>query len=170
MEFFDVLRARRSIRAYQTTPVPPEAVEKIKEAIRLAPSGCNFQPFRFIFITNAEIIGKIAALYPFGSWLGKVPMLVAAVGNTDAAWHRQDGGESIVDIDVAIAMEHLQLAATAQGLSSCWIGAFPRKEVNELLNIQAPWSCVVLAPLGYAAKSPAPRPCKTDGELFSELN
>ena len=169
MEFSDVLRARRSIRAYQPTPVPAEALEKIKEAIRLAPTGCNFQPFRFIFITNEEVRKQIAAHYP-GDWLAHAPMLVALVGNADAAWHRRDGGESIVEIDVAIAMEHLQLAAADCGLGSCWIGAFNRKGVNEVLNIQPPWGAIVLAPLGYPAQEAAPRSGKSDEELFSFID
>jgi nitroreductase len=169
MEFFDVLRTRRSIRAYQATPVPADAVEKIKEAIRLAPTGCNFQPFRFIFITNEEVRKAVAACYP-GAWLAEVPMIVAAVGNADAAWHRRDGGESIVDIDVAIAMEHLQLAATDCGLASCWLGAFDRQGVNKVLNIQSPWGVVALAPLGYPAQDAAPRSNKSDEELFTMID
>ena len=169
MEFFDVLRTRRSIRAYQPTPVPAEAIEKIKEAIRLAPTGCNFQPFRFIFITNEEVRKQVAAYYP-GKWFAEAPMLVAVIGNPEAAWHRRDGGESIVEIDVAIAMEHFQLAAADCGLGSCWIGAFNRKGVNQVLNIQAPWSTVILAPLGYPAQDAAPRTNKSDEELFSFID
>ena len=169
MDFFDVLRTRRSIRAYKNAPVPAEAVEKIKEAIRLAPTGCNFQPFRFVFITNEEVRKQIAAAYP-GSWMAKVPMIVAVIGNADAAWHRRDGGESIVEIDVAIAMEHLQLAAADCGLASCWIGAFDRKTVNKVLDIQPPCSAVVLAPLGYPAQEAAPRTSKSDEELFTFID
>ena len=62
MDFFDVLRTRRSIRAYKNDPVPAEAVEKIKEAIRLAPTGCNFQPFRFVFITDEEVSRVVHAI------------------------------------------------------------------------------------------------------------
>ena len=170
MEFRDVLRARRSMRGYKPDPVPETALEAIREAIRLAPSGCNFQPFRFIFIKNEALRKKIAAHYPFG-WLDQPPVLIAAIGNADAAWHRMDGAhESIIELDIGIAMEHVQLAAAAEGLSSCWIGAFPRKEINDLLKIEAPWSVVALSALGYGAKEPEARPCKPDNELFEVID
>ena len=170
MEFYDVLRTRRSMRGYKPDPVPEAALDAIKEAIRLAPSGCNLQPVRFIFIKNEELRKKIAAYYPFG-WLDQPPVLIAAVGNADMAWHRMDGDhESIIELDIGIAMEHVQLAATAEGLNSCWIGAIPRKEVNELLNVEAPWSVIALSALGYGAKNPAARPNKPDNELFEDID
>ncbi len=169
MEFYEVLKNRRSIRSYTAEPVSDEAIARIMEAVRLAPSGCNFQPFRFLFIRNGELRKKIASYYPYG-WLDQPAVIVAAVGNSDAAWHRMDGGESIIELDIGIAMEHVQLAAAAEGLGACWIGAFPRKEINELLNITAPWSVVALSALGHPAKAASPRGNKPDNELFEVID
>ncbi len=168
MEFYDVLKKRRSMRGYTAEPVPDAVLEKLQDAVRLAPSGCNYQPFKFIFIRNEELRKKIAAYYPYG-WLDQPGMLVAALGNADASWHRATG-ESIIELDIGIAMEHLILAATAEGLDTCWIGAFPQERVNELLNVSAPWSTVAIAAVGYGSKHPAERPNKTNDELFEVID
>ncbi len=168
MEFFDVLKKRRSMRGYTDQPVSDAVLGKLQEAIRLAPSGCNFQPFRFIFIRNEELRKKIAAYYPYG-WLDQPALLVAAVGNADAAWHRSTG-ESIIELDIGIAMEHLILAAAAEGLDSCWIGAFPQDKINELLNVSAPWNTVAMAAVGYGNNKLADLTQKTNEELFEVID
>ncbi len=168
MDFYDVLKKRRSMRGYTDQPVPDTVLEKLKEAVQLAPSGCNFQPFRFLFIRNEELRKKIAAYYPYG-WLDQAPLLVAAVGNADAAWHRSTG-ESIIELDIGIAMEHLLLAATAEGLDTCWIGAFPQDKVNELLNLSAPWSTVAMAAVGYGNNKLADLTKKKNEELFEVID
>ena len=170
MDFLTIAKTRQSCRSYdENRPVEEEKLQAVLEAVRLAPSGCNFQPFRFLFIRNGELRKKIASYYPYG-WLDQPAVIVAAVGNSDAAWHRMDGGESIIELDIGIAMEHVQLAAAAEGLGACWIGAFPRKEINELLNITAPWSVVALSALGHPAKAASPRGNKPDNELFEVID
>ncbi len=164
MEFYEVLQKRRSIRGYHDTPVPESAVANMMEAVRLAPSACNRQPYRFVVVTNPELRNQIADCYP-QSWVREAPMLVVACANPEAAWRRLEG-EPAADIDVSIAMEHLVLAAAAEGLGTCWVCAFEVARVGGALKLEAPWRAVALTPVGYAKAEPREFQRKPVNELF----
>ena len=55
MNFYDAVKTRRSVRHYRGTPVPPEKLDRIWEAVRWAPSACNLQPWRFLLVKSAEM-------------------------------------------------------------------------------------------------------------------
>ena len=163
MEFYDVLRKRRSIRAYKEDPVPPEVLERIASAAHNAPSACNLQPYRFLVLTDAELIARLNAVTR-QKFIGRAPVVIAALGNEEAAWHRN--GHSLMEFDLGIAMEHIVLAAAAEGLGSCYIGAFDVDAANRLLRVPSGWSAVMLTPLGYPAEAPRPF---VRGKSVSEL-
>lgn len=173
MEFYDVLKKRRAVRSFTEEAVPQEVIAKLQEAVKLAPTGLNKQPFKFLFVRNQELIRRIAKLYPYpADWADKQlpPMIVAVLINADEAWHR-DTGESIAGVDAAIAMEHLQLAAAAEGLASCWICAFNQATVDLLLDVRKPWTTFALSPVGFGKAVPtAPRTNKNDNELFKVID
>ena len=153
MEFYDVVKARRSIRGYKADPIPEAALQRIAEAINLAPSACNRQPWRFEIVMNAEQCHRIAAIYP-RPWLQEAPAIVLAIGNRETCWKRFDN-RSIVEVDIAIAMEHMVLAATAEGLSTCWICAYDQAQMDETAGVAAPWEVVAISPLGYGNTLPS---------------
>jgi nitroreductase len=70
---------------------------------------------------------------------------------------------------MGIAMEHLVLAATAEGLATCWICAFQTEKMNQELNIMPPWSVIAISPLGYANEEPAPVKRKPVKELIKTI-
>lgn len=150
MEFYDVLKNRKSIRAYQPDPVPEEALLRIAEAVNLAPTACNRQPFRLLLVKNAELRAEIASVYP-QKWLKEAPVIAVMLSDSSQAWKRLEG-DTIADVDAAIAMEHFILAAAAEGLGSCWICAFQREVMARVLKLSAPWRVFALSPLGYAAE------------------
>lgn len=155
MEFYDVLKKRRSIRLYKDTPVPEKALENILEAIRNAPTACNRQPFRFFIVKDPAKREKLASVYR-EEWLKTAPVIVAAASDESTAWRRREG-DSIADADTAIAMEHFVLAAAAEGLGTCWICAFERAKANAALDLTgSSWNVFALSPLGYAAAEPVP--------------
>jgi len=164
MEFYQVLRERRSIRAYQPDQIAPEILERIAEAVNLAPSACNKQPWSFRVVLNQEMRNKIGEVYT-AEWLLQAPAIVVALGNRDEAWQRLEG-KSIIDVDVAIAMEHLVLAAQAEGLATCWICAYDVARMNQALGILSPWEVVAISPLGKAAEEKAMPPRKTVEDIF----
>jgi len=73
---------------------------------------------------------------------------------------------SYLDVDVAIAMDHLILAATAEGLGTCWIGAFDPTQVKRILHLPAGIEPIILTPLGYPAASPEPKSRKSFEEVI----
>lgn len=165
MDFYDVVATRYSVRGFDKERVVEEdKLHRIFEAVRCAPTALNNQPYKLIVVRDPEVLAKIAANYSY-SWLASAPMIVAVIGSTEAAWHRFNG-KSACDIDCAIAMDHLVLAATAEGLGSCWICAYDQDVMAEILGVQAPWEVVALTPLGYATKASAETPRRALNEMI----
>ncbi len=168
MEFYDAVKARRSVRAYKGDKIPSDAIGRIAFAVSEAPTACNLQPFKFLFISDPALKAKIAAIYT-RDWLKQAPAIAVALGNSKAAWKRLEG-DSIVDVDVAIAMEHFVLAAAAEGLGTCWICAYDRAALDSALSIEAPWRSVAISPVGFPADAPKPRARKPLGDIFQEIS
>lgn len=164
MEFYDVVKNRKSIRAYKNEPIAKDALKRIGEAVNLAPSACNIQPWCFRIILNREIRDGICSCYK-NEWLKQAPAIVVAIGNREAAWKRLEGA-SIIDVDIGIAMEHLVLAATAEGLGTCWVCAYDVSRMNSILGILPPWEVIAISPLGKAAENPEPRKRKPISDVF----
>ncbi|MBP5183023.1 MAG: nitroreductase family protein [Lentisphaeria bacterium] len=168
MEFYDVVKKRRSIRSYKDTPVPDDALARILEAVRCAPTACNRQPFRFCIVKDPVLRAKLANVY-MEDWLKTAPVIVAAASDAKAAWRRREG-DSIADADTAIAMEHFVLAAAAEGLGTCWICAFRRAEANAALGLkEGEGNVFAITPLGYAAAGPVPFTRKKLDEIATVL-
>ena len=165
MDFFDVIKNRYSVRAYRTDPVEPEKLEKILEAARIAPSACNRQPYEIIVIDAAGFPkDKLARIYGSG-WFLDAPVILAVCAKREDAWSR-DGRKNYGDVDCAIAMDHLILAATALGLGTCWIGAFNEQAARDVLNLPEKWEPVAFTPLGYAACPMPPKRRKPQDEIL----
>ena len=161
MNFYDAVKTRRSVRQYRGTPVPSEKLDRIWEAVRWAPSACNLQPWRFLLVKSAEMRERTRCVLQ--DWVITAPLVVVALGNRTTAWRRD--GVSIHAVDVAIAMEHLVLAAAAEGLGTCWICAYNRTALQDALGIAPEWEAVAVTPLGYA-DDPAPR---TDRKPLADM-
>ena len=154
MEFYEVLKTRRSIRSYKADAVPESALKNIAEAVNLAPTACNKQPFKLLLVRDPEMRKTICSNTHF-AFLSEAPVIAVMMTNEPASWTRYEGNPA-ADIDASIAMEHLVLAAAAEGLGTCWICAFSRPDMNAALKISAPWSAFALSPIGYAAAGPRP--------------
>lgn len=165
MDFHDAIRARRSIRYFENTPVEEEKLTRIRDAVRLAPTARNRQPFRFVEVVSTEKRHALCDCYS-RDWLQSAPLIIAAVGKPSEAWTRLNG-RSICDVDVAIALEHLVLAAAAEGLATCWICAFDQEHAHDALDLPTEETVVALTPLGYGAMAPADIPRKSVEELFA---
>lgn len=168
MDFFEVVRNRRSIRSFQSTPVPDEAARRIAAAINAAPSACNLQPVSFKFIRNADLKARLAACCR-QEFPAEAPVILAAICNGEKSWKRGDGFDS-ADTDMAIAMEHAILAATAEGLGSCWVCAFDSVKAAEVLGVEAPCRVAALCPLGYPAAPPREFIRKEESQIFEVID
>jgi nitroreductase len=168
MDFYEVLKKRRSIRSYKSDPIPKKSLDNIAEAIQCAPSACNLQPWSFRIVIKQELKNKIYECYK-KEWLKEAPAIVIALANTDECWKRLDGS-SIADMDMGIAMEHLLLAAAAEGLGTCWICAYEVEKMNKKLNILPPWTALAISPLGYPDEDPGKIKRKTISKIFKILD
>lgn len=166
MDFHDVVAARRSIRAYRPDPVEEDKLERILRAGILAPSACNLQPVE-IWVVTGEARNKLRRSYR-GEWLLQAPVILVVCSKPGVAWTRGDG-KNYADVDATIVMDHLILAATAEGLGTCWIGAFDVQALRKDLGIPAELEPVALTPVGYPAEAPAARPRKPEAEFIRRI-
>lgn len=74
MELIDVIHQRRSIRKFKDDPVSDELINELLDAARLAPSGSNMQPWRFVVVTSEEVKKKLDIVTPYKFAL-KAPVL-----------------------------------------------------------------------------------------------
>ena len=153
MTVMEAIRTRRSVRAYNPIEIPGDVLAQMKDAIRLAPSACNFQPWKFILVTDAQIKEQLVEAARGWKWIADAPVVVVAVGIPHKCFKKMGGYRVSVDVDVAIAMDHLTLAAVEAGLGTCWIGAFDEDRVKALLKIPHDARVVAITPLGQPAKS-----------------
>ena len=145
MDFTEVIAARKSVRNYSNKPVDNEIIMKCLEAARAAPSWANKQCWHFIVVTDRDKIEKLSSTINF--WLKDVPSVVVACGDPSKSGFKNDQHYYLVD--VAIAFEHFVLAATNEGLGTCWMGGFDEKVVKDLLGIPGEIKVVALTPIGY---------------------
>ncbi|MBS1258818.1 MAG: Albonoursin synthase [Candidatus Scalindua arabica] len=167
MEFYEVISNRRSVRAYKKDPVEDSKLNRILNAARLAPTAANRQPYSLIVVKDEDTRRKLKDAYS-QEWFYTAPVIVCACALPDDAWKRNDG-KGYVDVDVAIAMDHLVLAASAEGLGTCWIAAFKPEVVREVLNIPDNMEPLVLTPLGYPETIPEPTFRKPLEEMVREI-
>ncbi len=172
MNVLDAIRHRRSVRAYAPRSISEEVLQRMRNALRLAPSACNLQPWHFIWVTDAALRRQLGQAAHGQAWIAQAPVIVVACGRPQQAYPRMGGSGNSVDIDVSIALDHLMLAAVDEGLGTCWIGSFAEHEVKRLLDIPRQAKVVALTPLGYPASSDLIHPVlhsqrKDAAEIFS---
>jgi nitroreductase len=163
VEFAELIQKRYSVRAYKPDPVEEEKLKQVLEAMRLAPTAANRQPFQFIVIHTKGHEAELRRIYHRG-WFVQAPLVICACGVPAQNWVRDDG-KNYNDVDVAIAMDHLILAAADQGLGTCWIGAFDSAAAREVLGLPDGVEPVAFTPLGYPADQPGPKERKPLEEL-----
>ena len=167
MEFYEVIKARHSIRAFAEDAIPTTTLERILEAARHAPSASNKLPWRLVVVSDKHKREVIAKSGTYGKFLAQSPIALIGLADPTIApkWYA---------VDTAIALEHVVLAATAEGLGSCWIGSFDETTVKELIGAPADLKIIAIIALGHQRKAADVlgsanrliRPTKSLDELF----
>ena len=147
MELKLAIETRYSCRNYTSKPIDEEVISRLVEMVRLSPSAVNYQPYIFFMVTTPELLDQLKLSYP-RAWFQNFPLCVVACGKHTEGWHRADGKDH-TDIDVAIAVEHLVLAAAQEGLGSCWVCNFDTSIVSQALNLDETTEPIALIPIGY---------------------
>ena len=163
MEFQELIRVRRSIRGYRPETVPADALGRILEAARLAPTAANRQPFHLLVVTEPSIRKRLKEVYD-RDWFWTAPMIIVGCVDPAQAWQRSDGF-SAAEVDVSIVMDHVILAAANEGLGSCWICNFDEVKAKEILGIPPEVRAIAMTPIGF----PAAEPREFQRKALSEL-
>lgn len=163
MNVYEAIKRRRSIRSYQEKAVSQEVLTRILEVARMAPSGGNRQPWKFVVVTDKEMRKKLGEAANNQHFVGEAPVVIAAVG-IDPEKIRSCGIPAD-PVDVAIAIDHMTLAAVEEGLGTCWIGAFSQEKVREILRVPSSFKVIALLTLGYPADSPGAKVRKSLQEI-----
>ncbi|MEE8592092.1 MAG: nitroreductase family protein [Spirochaetia bacterium] len=153
MDVYDSIHIRKSVRSYLDKPVEKEKLDRVLNAVRLAPSAGNRQEWRFVVVADPEKRRRLAEEAAGQRFIAEAPIVIAACAETDGKIMRC--GQACYPIDMAIAIDHLTLAAVAEGLGTCWIGSFDPDTVRQILGIPEEIVVVELLPLGYP-KDPEP--------------
>lgn len=163
MDFFELCKSRYSVRAYKPDPVADETLQQVLEAARLAPTAANRQPIQFIVIHPEGREAELQRIYE-QDWFIQAPLILCVCAIPAEGWVRMDG-KVYTDVDVAIAMDHLILAATGLGLGTCWIANFDPAAAREVLGLPEGVEPIVFTPLGYPADQPSAKERKPLSDL-----
>jgi nitroreductase len=167
MSVLDIIRKRRSVRVYKNDPIPEESLLRIFEAARLAPSGKNLQPWRFIVVQDHGLKKKLAKASNAQDFIADAPLILVACGFPEECYRSLGRYMKSWPVDVTIALEHLILQAQEEGLGTCWIGSFEEDEVKSLLAVPEHVKVLALTPLGYPGEIPEFRGRKSIEEIVS---
>lgn len=149
MEYTELIKSRESVRNYDPErPVAKEILERILNAGRMAPSACNYQPWKFLVISSSAMLEKVKACYQ-RDWFKDAPHILVILGLKDQAWKRSYDGYNSIETDVAIAMTHIVLAAENEGVGACWVAAYNPVLLKEAINPKENQLIFGITPLGY---------------------
>lgn len=141
---------RFSARKFTSEAVSLEDVDYIMECVRLAPSAVNRQPWHWLIVRSDEAKEKLQECYD-REWFKTAPMYIVGMKNVNENWVRRYDEKPHGDIDVAIAAEHLCLAATERGLGTCWVCNYDTDKMQQFFPHEG-FEAVVIIPLGHIAE------------------
>jgi len=159
-DFYDLVNNRSSLRSFiRERPVPAPVLRRVLDAGRMAPSAKNLQPWTFKVVSSTKRLEAVYPCYP-AEWIQSAPHLVFVTGQRNEAWVRRHDGYNSLETDLAIAMDHIILAATWEGLATCWVAAFDPARLRTALELREGEEIFAFTPLGFAAPDAKPFPKK----------
>lgn len=154
-QLYQLAQTRYSCRDYSDRPVSHDTLRAVLDIVRLAPSACNRQPWKFLVADSDEQRQAILSSYE-RPWIKSAPEFIVACGIHDEAWHRGCDGKDHTDVDLSIAIEHLCLAATALELGTCWVCNFDPVPVSKAFGLPEGVEPIAIIPIGYPADGAVP--------------
>ncbi|TFF90717.1 MAG: nitroreductase [Promethearchaeota archaeon] len=151
MEFYEVIKKRRSYRFYTEKKPEKDQIKRVLDAARLAPTWANMQGVEYVVVQNLETVKKIWEAIGQKKKFAEAPMFIVGIIPESGSGTNLNG-EKYYGVDFGICFEHLILAATAEGLATCWIGWFDEEKIKNILEIPKKYRVMGLTPLGYPTK------------------
>ncbi len=171
MNTIEAILSRKSVKAFQSTPVPKECIEKIVEAGTYVPTGRNLQSPIILAVTNKQLRDKLSRLNAQimgaeGDPFYGAPAVLVVLAKKECRTRVYDG---------SLVMGNLLLAAHELGLGACWIHRAKEtfelpegKEILQSLGIDEEYEGIGNCVLGYAAKAPSAKPRKENWVYYVE--
>ena len=169
MKFFEVLEKRHSTRSFRNKEVEEEKIKKIMEAVNSAPSAGNLQSYKVFIVKDKEKKKKLVDASFGQEIIAEAPIVFVFCADQKNQRYGKRGKRLYSLQDATIAAAYSQLAATALGLGSVWVGAFDEKEVLKVLGNPEQLLPIAIIPIGYSDEKPKQRIRKTLEEIFKEL-
>ncbi|UCC17945.1 MAG: nitroreductase family protein [Dehalococcoidales bacterium] len=163
MELKDAILQRKSIRGYESKPVPEDKLNTVLEAARMAPSGGNRQPWKFVVVRDEEKRKRLSEASGGQGHVAEAPVVIAAVGTMPENMMMCDVPG--YPVDLSIAVDHMTLAAVDEGLGTCWIGAFKQEKARDILGVPKKCKIVALLTLGFPRDTGRPKDRKPLEEI-----
>lgn len=149
MDAIECLKTRRSVRAYDSKPVPKEILEDLVDCGRLASSAINIQPWAFIVLTDAAVKKQLAEITDHGKFIEQAGACIA-VFCQDGKYYLEDG---------SAATQNILNAARAHGLGSCWVAGDKKEyapKIGRMLGVPEDHKLISMIAIGYPAQTPSP--------------
>ena len=151
MDFYEAVKTRRSYRVFKADTPEEEKVERILNAARLAPTWANMQGVHYIVVKEPENVKAVWEAVGQAQKFAQAPMFIVGIISEKGSGMNSNS-QKYYGVDVGICFEHLILAATAEGLGTCWIGWFNEEKVKSALGIPEDYKVMGITPLGYPVK------------------
>ena len=165
MEFKEVIKNRYSCKKYGNRQVEKFALDAILTAGRLAPTAKNLQEQHVYVLQSPEVLAKIDAVTPCR--YGAPTVLVVAFDKNNVFTYPGGKRDSGVE-DATIVATHMILAATDEGVDSCWINFLDPEKLAEMLGLPKNEEILMVMDLGYAADGAGPLPNHNSRKELSE--
>lgn len=177
VDFIEFIASRQSDRAFDPArPVEKEKIDRIVEAVRLAPSACNAQPWHLIVVDDPDLKNQVAdttssRVLGMNHFTKQAPVHIVLVEekvNLSSGIGGWIKNKDYAQLDLGIAAAHIVLAAHAEGLGSCIVGWFDETKMRRLLNIpesKRVWLDVVI---GYSTQPLRTKKRKSVSEIATQ--
>ena len=171
MEFFEVLKRRRSIRRFKGKKIEKDKIQKLLDAANSAPSAGNLQAYRIILVKDEALRQKLARVSCNQDFIFQAPInLVFCADSLRSAQGYGTRGETLYSIqDATISCAFVHLAAVDLGLGSVMVGAFDEQKVSKLLKIPDHLRPVIILSIGHPDESPEETPRRSLDDLVNEI-
>ncbi|MCX6709991.1 MAG: nitroreductase family protein [Candidatus Woesearchaeota archaeon] len=143
LDFFDIIKGRRSVRQYSNKPIDKEILRELVDTARLAPSANNIQSWEFVVVTERKMLREISEKATWGKFIKDAAAAIIVSGKRDNSY--------IVE-DCSAATENILLAAKAFGIGSCWVAGYKKEyseEIGKMLELPKGIVIVSIISLGY---------------------
>lgn len=170
MDVYEAIYNRKSVRRYTDQDVSPQVIEELLKAACQAPTAGNLQPWRFWVVRNRQMKERLVHAAYGQSFVAEAPVVII-VGtdlSASARGYGERGSHLYAIQDTAAAVENLLLAAQAEGLGACWVGAFNEGAARRSLDMPQSVRPVAIIPIGYPAVS-RPKPSRRSISELTEF-